>query len=73
MSATKDIAATPAKGYGPYLSAEIVATALGVSPRTIHRLVDAGELPALRVGRQRRIAKDDLDAFVELHREVVSE
>ena len=69
MSATKDKAATPAEGYGPYLSAEIVATALGVSPRTIHRLVEAGELAALRVGRQRRIAQSDLDAFVDRNRE----
>lgn len=69
MSATTDRAATPAEGYGPYLSAEVVATALGVSPRTIHRLVEAGELSALRVGRQRRIPQAELDAFVERHTE----
>jgi excisionase family DNA binding protein len=69
MSATKNTAATPPIGYGPYLSAEGVATALGVSRRTIHRLVDAGELSALRVGRQRRIPQSELDAFVERHTE----
>jgi excisionase family DNA binding protein len=69
MSAISDKVATPAEVYGSYLSAETVATALGVSPRTIHRLVDAGELPALRVGRQRRIAQGDLEAFVERHQE----
>ena len=54
------------------MTAEVVATAWGVSPRTIHRLIDAGELSALRVGRQRRIPQAELDSFVERHTETLN-
>ncbi|MEN3011170.1 MAG: helix-turn-helix domain-containing protein [Candidatus Bipolaricaulaceae bacterium] len=38
-----------------FLTAQEVAQLLRVSVRTIHRLIHAGELPAVRVGRQWRV------------------
>ncbi len=42
-----------------------VAKLLKVSPRTLHRLIGAGKLPIVRVGRQVRIHPDDLARFIE--------
>ena len=41
-----------------------VAAVLRVSNMTVYRLIKAGELPALRVGKNYRIRSDDLDAFL---------
>jgi excisionase family DNA binding protein len=41
-----------------------VANRLGVSRLTVWRLIDRGELPALRVGRQLRLDPDELDAWL---------
>lgn len=47
-----------------YLGAYEAARILGVGPRTVHRWVDAGSLPAHRtLGGHRRIRRDDLFAF----------
>ncbi len=43
---------------------EQVAQQLLVSPRTVLRLIERGELRAIRVGRQWRIPKDALDAYL---------
>lgn len=40
------------------------ATLLHVVPKTIYRLVDRGELPAVRVGRSVRIMRSDLIAYL---------
>ncbi|MGH9077561.1 MAG: helix-turn-helix domain-containing protein [Acidimicrobiales bacterium] len=41
-----------------------VAAALRVSNMTVYRLVQAGQLPAVRVGRSYRIREDDLDRYL---------
>lgn len=41
-----------------------VADELRVSSMTVYRLIKAGDLPAVRVGRSYRIREDDVDAFV---------
>ena len=41
-----------------------VATHLGVSTKTVRRWIHSGELAAFQVGRQWRIAPDDLDRFL---------
>ncbi len=41
------------------------AELLKVSPRTLHRLSNAGTLPIVRIGRQVRIHPDDLARFIE--------
>lgn len=46
-----------------------VADAMRVSTMTVYRLINAGELPALRVGRHFRVLRSDLEAYVQ-HRRV---
>jgi excisionase family DNA binding protein len=41
------------------------AAYLGVTPRTLYRLIDHGDIPAYHMGRVFRLKQDDLDAFVE--------
>jgi excisionase family DNA binding protein len=46
-----------------------VAEALDVSPRTVRRWIENGDLVVHRVGGVVRIAEADLRAFLALHRE----
>jgi len=41
-----------------------VAAALRVSTMTVYRLIRSGDLPAFRVGRNYRIRREDLDAYL---------
>lgn len=41
-----------------------VAELLRVSNMTVYRLVQAGELPAVRVGRSYRIREEDVDRYL---------
>ena len=41
---------------------------LAYSPYTINRLIDAGELPAVGLGRMRRIPRDAILAYIERNR-----
>jgi excisionase family DNA binding protein len=52
------------------LSTSEVASALGVSPRLVKSLIQAGELPSLKVGRLRRVTLSDLEAWVDRQRGV---
>lgn len=47
-----------------YLSIRAVAEELDMCARTIRRWIEAGDLPALKVGRHWRVARRDLDAFL---------
>lgn len=51
-----------------FLTTEEVLGYLNTTPRTIYRLIRSGELPAVRIGRQWRFRKSDLDAWVERQR-----
>ena len=42
-----------------------VAAVLGVTPRTVYGLVNAGDLPAFKVGRLIRFRAADVDAYLE--------
>ena len=44
-----------------------VADALAVSETTIRRLLRAGDIPSVRVGRQYRIRPDDLKLYIQAH------
>lgn len=56
---------------GPeYLGLDEVAEKMGVKYLTIYRLVRSGELPAVRIGKQYRIAKRELTAYLEGNRNV---
>jgi excisionase family DNA binding protein len=41
-----------------------VAQELRVSNMTVYRLISAGELPAVRVGKSYRIRDEDVDAYL---------
>lgn len=41
-----------------------VANQLRVSNMTVYRLVQAGQLPAVRVGRSYRIREEDVDRYL---------
>ena len=47
------------------LTAGEVADLLRVSTMTVYRLIRTGELVAVRVGRNYRVRREDLDAFLE--------
>ncbi|HUB69159.1 MAG TPA: helix-turn-helix domain-containing protein [Acidimicrobiales bacterium] len=47
-----------------YVTVAEVADLLRVSNMTVYRLVQAGQLPAVRVGRSYRIREEDVDRFV---------
>jgi excisionase family DNA binding protein len=46
-------------------SLQEVAEKLGVSPRTLARLIASGELPSLTIGRRRLIRSAALEAWLE--------
>jgi excisionase family DNA binding protein len=41
-----------------------VAAQLRVSNMTVYRLIQAGDLPSVRVGRSYRIREDDVDRYL---------
>ena len=41
-----------------------VARQLRVSNMTVYRLINAGDLPAVRIGRSYRLRADDVDAYL---------
>lgn len=47
-----------------FLTVVEVADLMRVSRMTVYRLVHAGELPAVRVGRSFRVPQDALDAYL---------
>ena len=47
-----------------------VADLLGVSDKTVQRLISRGELPRHRIGAQVRISDHDLRAFVAQRRDL---
>ena len=47
-----------------YLTVEEVAAVMRVSKMTVYRLLHAGELPGVRVGRSFRVPQDALDAYL---------
>ncbi len=49
---------------GVLLDTATTARALGVSERTVRRLIAERAIPSMTVGRARRIHRDDLDAYL---------
>jgi len=50
---------------GEYITVEELADALKVSPRTIQRIIDRKELPAIRIGRQWRFRRQWVDEWLK--------
>ena len=49
----------------PFLTVAEVAELLKLNQQTVRNWIDAGSLPAVRIGRRVRIKREDLDRIVE--------
>lgn len=59
--------------FEAFLTTEEVLAYLRITPRTIYRLIRTGELPAMRIGRQWRFRRADLDAWLNRQRAFATE
>jgi excisionase family DNA binding protein len=48
-----------------WLSTAAAAKRLGITPRTLYRFIDQGDIPAYRFGRVIRLKQDEVDAFID--------
>lgn len=48
-----------------WMSTAEAAKRLGITPRTLYRFIDEGQLPAYRFGRVIRLKADEVDTFIE--------
>jgi excisionase family DNA binding protein len=48
-----------------WVSTKEACERLGVTLRTLYRLIDEGQLPAYKLGRLIRLKGEEIDAFVE--------
>ncbi len=53
---------------GRFLRVAEAADELGISPKHVRRAIDRGDLPIHRFGRAVRIARADLEQFINRHR-----
>lgn len=51
-----------------WLSTAEAAKHLGITPRTLYRFIDEGQLVGYRFGRVIRLKQDDVDQFIEASR-----
>lgn len=59
---------TPAAAAPPtYLTVTEVAAELRVSRMTIYRMLEAGDLPGVRIGRSLRVSREGLSAYLAAH------
>lgn len=47
-----------------WLSTKEAARRLGITPRTLYRLIDEGQLPAYKFGRVIRLQEHEVDEFI---------
>jgi len=47
-----------------FMTVSEVASALRVSTMTVYRLINAGDLPAARIGRSFRVRTEDLERYL---------
>lgn len=57
---TQDLDSTATR----FLTVGEVAAVLRVSNMTVYRLINAGQLPAVRIGRSFRLRQADLDGYL---------
>lgn len=48
-----------------WLSTREAARRLGITTRTLYRLIDSGQVPAYKFGRVIRLQEAEVDAFIE--------
>jgi excisionase family DNA binding protein len=58
----------PDRPDDPWLTVPEIARALRVGKSSVYRLVDSGDLRAARIGRQLRIRKSDVTAYLNRSR-----
>ena len=58
-----DVAAAPSDPV--WLGTQEAARQLGITPRTLYRLINEGEIPAYKLGRVLRLRLSDVEAFLE--------
>lgn len=51
-----------------WLSTAEAAKYLGITPRTLYRFIDEGQIPGYRFGRVIRLKQDDVDVFIDASR-----
>jgi excisionase family DNA binding protein len=51
-----------------WLGTPEAAQRLGITQRTLYRLIDDGQIPAYKMGRVFRVKESDLDEFLERSR-----
>ena len=51
-----------------WLSTAEAAKYLGITPRTLYRFIDEGQIPGYRSGRVIRLKHDDVERFIEASR-----
>lgn len=56
---------TPVTNAPRWLSTAEAAKRLGITPRTLYRFIDAGQLPAYRFGRVIRLQETEVDSFIQ--------
>ncbi|MEX2533325.1 MAG: helix-turn-helix domain-containing protein [Nitriliruptoraceae bacterium] len=57
--------ATPAGEPIRWVSTRDAAQKLGITTRTLYRLIDDGQVPAHKFGRVIRLKDSDIDAFID--------
>jgi len=48
-----------------WLSTADAAKRVGITPRTLYRFIDGGDLPAYRFGRVIRLKESEVDTFID--------
>lgn len=51
-----------------WMSTKEAARHLGITPRTLYRIIDEGQLAAYQFGRVYRLKRSDVEAFIEASR-----
>ena len=64
-SRTVYAAAVDAPQEPVWLGTKEAAAHLGITPRTLYRLIDAGDIPAYKLGRVLRIKLSDVEHFLD--------
>ena len=57
-----------ADATGSWMSSKDAAQRIGITPRTLYRFIDEGQIPAYRIGRVIRLQRRDVESFLELSR-----
>ncbi len=60
----KGVAVAQSFSKARFLTVQEVADLMRVSSMTVYRLIKAGDLPAVRVGRSFRVSESDVDAYL---------